>query len=306
MMSPRLQRAPADFLSRAYARGDWLAVLIKSTTSRRAMQRVRSVEHLARPGFLAWLRAENAARAHVYVSVNAVVPTQRTRTRQAIAAIRHVFLDVDNDLPGVLAAMRCRPSVPPPSWVIHSSPGRGHVLWTVRGFTPAAAEALQRHLAQQLGTDRAATACSQLTRLPGFLNYKYHPPARAWAERTEVDRVYTPADFPMPPASTTEWRPFRRHAAMRAPARVERARRYMVRVRPAVAGQRGDVHTFRVCCRLTRGFALDDEDALAVLDEWNQQCVPPWSASDLRAKVRHARRYGREPVGGLLGPHRRE
>jgi hypothetical protein len=25
---------------------------------------------------------------------------------------------------------------------------------------------------------------------------------------------------------------------------------------PAIAGQHGDVHTFRVCCRLARGFAL--------------------------------------------------
>jgi hypothetical protein len=142
MMSPRLQRAPADFLSRAYARGDWLAVLIKSAASGGATQRVRSVEHLARPGFLAWLRAENAARGNVYVSINTVVPGQRTRRRQAIAAVRHLFLDVDSDLARVLAAIRTRSSVPPPSWVIHSSPGRGHVLWRVQGFTASSAEAL--------------------------------------------------------------------------------------------------------------------------------------------------------------------
>ena len=32
---------------------------------------------------------------------------------------------------------------------------------------------------------------------------------------------------------------------------------------PAIAGHHGDLHTFRVCCRLARGFALDDDEALA-------------------------------------------
>jgi hypothetical protein len=41
-----------------------------------------------------------------------------------------------------------------------------HVLWRVRGFTPDPVERLQRHLAQALGTDLAATPCCQTTRLP--------------------------------------------------------------------------------------------------------------------------------------------
>ena len=42
----------------------------------------------------------------------------------------------------------------------------------------------------------------------------------------------------------------------------ERAKRYLTSVPPAIAGQHGDVHTFRVCCRLVRGFALDEDQAL--------------------------------------------
>ena len=57
------------------------------------------------------------------------------------------------------------------------------------------------------------------------------------------------------------------------PARVQRRSsgraRYLAAVPPAIAGQHGDVHTFRVCCRLVRGFALDDDEALAVLGGWN-------------------------------------
>ena len=85
---------------------------------------------------------------------------------------------------------------------------------------------------------------------------------------------------------------------------LERARRYVSAIPPAVAGNGGDAATFRVCCRLARGFALDDDDALDVLTDWNNACVPPWSQDELRAKLRGARLYGREPVGGLVGTHR--
>jgi hypothetical protein len=59
-----------------------------------------------------------------------------------------------------------------------------------------------------------------------------------------------------------------------------------------------------VCCRLVRGFALHDEQALLVLTEWNARCRPPWTDQDLRDKLRHARRHGREVIGGLLHDRR--
>ena len=83
-------------------------------------------------------------------------------------------------------------------------------------------------------------------------------------------------------------------------APLARAYDYLARVPRAIAGQHGDLHTFRVCCRIVRGFALADDDAVAVLRAWNARCEPPWSDAALRAKVRHARQYGREPVGGLI------
>jgi hypothetical protein len=81
---------------------------------------------------------------------------------------------------------------------------------------------------------------------------------------------------------------------------IARARRYLASVPPAVAGEHGDLHTFRVCCRLARGFALDDEQALCLLSEWNEWCQPPWTTAELAYKLRRAARYGREPIGGLL------
>jgi hypothetical protein len=189
--------------------------------------------------------------------------------------------------------------------VLQTSPNRVHILWRASGFTINAVEGLQTHLARELGTDRAATPCTQMTRLPVFVNYKRRPHV-VTVEYGDVIRRFTPAEFPSvtaatpPPVAVCR----RRHGALRVDPR-ERARRYLAALPPAIAGHHGDVHTFRVCCRLTRGFALSDDEALALLAAWNARCVPPWSARDLVDKVRRARRYGREPIGGLLeGPMR--
>ncbi len=65
----------------------------------------------------------------------------------------------------------------------------------------------------------------------------------------------------------------------------------------------GGLHTFKVCCRVVRGFALSNETALTVLRDWNLRCQPPWSEHELRDKINRARRYGREPIGSLCGGH---
>jgi P4 family phage/plasmid primase-like protien len=82
---------------------------------------------------------------------------------------------------------------------------------------------------------------------------------------------------------------------------LRRARAYLEATPPAIQGQGGDTHTFTVCCRLVRGFDLSDGDALDVLGDWNQRCVPPWSLIELLDKIEGARKYGEEPIGGRLG-----
>jgi putative DNA primase/helicase len=77
-----------------------------------------------------------------------------------------------------------------------------------------------------------------------------------------------------------------------------RAEAYVASVPPAIEGEGGDAHTFRLACKLTRGFGLSDTDAVAVLSTWNARCVPPWTDDELHEKIESARRYGSEPVGG--------
>lgn len=297
---PRVDRAaPLQFLRTAYDAEDWIAVFLKRYDTGEAVQRVGPTTLFQQAKMQAWLRLMNARHFNVYVSVNAVTPGRRTRTRDAIRAIRHVFVEVDHDGRGVLATINARRDLPTPSYVLHSSPDRVHVFWRATGFTKTAAEQLQKYLARELGADPAATPCSQTTRLPGFLNHKYAPPALVRAKYGRTTRVYTPADFPIPPAQAAT------ASTSITPARgahdvVERARRYLAALPAAVSGDHGDVTTFRACCRMVRGFLLSDAEALALLHEWNARCQPPWSERELLEKLRRARRYGREPLGGLL------
>ena len=292
--------APLRFLQTAYEPDDCVAVLVKSSQTGRTAQRVGTVTWLASPRVQAWLRAENAARAHVFLSVNAVRPDQRSRRREAIRSIRHVFVDADHDAAHVLAAVAARPDLPPPSYVLHSSPQRAHIFWRVTGFTVPDVEALQKQLAQELGTDPAATSASQTTRLPGFLNYKRSAPWLISIDYHDRDGVFTPTDFPQCIVRMT--RPARiGRSAPSGHTALHRARAYIAAMPPAVAGQHGDRQTFRAACCLVRGFALTDADALPLFMEWNARCQPPWSARELTAKLSHARQYGREPMAARLG-----
>lgn len=293
--------APVQFLETAFEPQDWVAIFLKSYERSGVSQRVGPVFWIKSERFQRWLRAMNCRKYSVFVSVNAVTPGRRSRTRDAIGAVRHVLLDADGDGSAVLSCVDARRDLPPPSYVMHTSPNHLHLFWRVTGFDRDLVERLQKQLARELGTDPAATPVTQNTRLPGFFSQKRAEPYLVTIEYRNVDVRYRPEDFPPVKVATTE--PLRIQGReprdLDLPV-IDRARRYLASVPPAISGQHGDLHTFRVCCRLTRGFALDLEEALHVLTGWNARCQPPWSEAELLDKLRRAARYGREPVGGLL------
>jgi hypothetical protein len=61
----------------------------------------------------------------------------------------------------------------------------------------------------------------------------------------------------------------------------ERARAYLSKVPPAVAGENGSGTTFKAACTLVLGFDLSPDDALPLLQEWNATCQPQWSEKEL-------------------------
>jgi hypothetical protein len=84
--------------------------------------------------------------------------------------------------------------VPPPNFVLDTSPGKHQVVWRVDGLDTTQAETLLRALASQYGGDPAATDISRLLRLPGFTNRKYN---EAFVVRVhhETDAQYHGQDF---------------------------------------------------------------------------------------------------------------
>jgi hypothetical protein len=294
-----------EFLRVAYEADDWLALFLKAGASDGAVQRVGPLSQFCKPRWQGWLHAMQASRFNVYVSVNAIAPRQRRRRRDAICTIRHVFIDADRNATGVLSAISARRDLPPPSYVLRTSPGRAHVMWRVAGFEREQVEGLQRRLARELATDSAATPCTQMTRLPGSWNLKYTPPYQVNVKYWDRQTRYQPLDFPRPvSAPRDQWRQrpsATTDASMHSePEVLSQACRYVAAVAPAVSGEHGDLRTFSLCCRLVRGFALADGDAFAVLEDWNARCQPPWTERELREKLRRARLYGREPVGGCI------
>ena len=87
--------APIRFLRTQFMPGDWVAILLKSHDTGGTAQRVGPVSLIASPKFQAWLRAENARRFSVFVSVNAIRPQRKARTREAIALAINLVVHVE-------------------------------------------------------------------------------------------------------------------------------------------------------------------------------------------------------------------
>ena len=92
-------------------------------------QRVGPVSWVQTDRFQRSLRAMNAGKYNVmFVRVNAIALGRRARTRDAIGAVRHVFLDADHDGLALLSRVEARRDLPIPSYVNLGESDRGRVL----------------------------------------------------------------------------------------------------------------------------------------------------------------------------------
>jgi hypothetical protein len=241
----------------------------------------------------------NEAGAGIFVCVNAT--DGRGRRAGNVTALRALFSDDDG---GGRRDLKL-----PPSFIVRSVRGP-QSYWLLRDGEPLKRfEAAQVHLAEALCTDRAVHDLPRVMRCPGFMHGK-GAPVLVTFEAGDLERRFSIDDvlaaFPLPERARAAAPPSRpvaaRHTVPGERATVvERARRYLSRVPPAIEGNGGDAHTLSAACRIVRGFDLADVDALTLLEEWNAGCAPPWSREELEIKIRNARRYGTEPIGGLLG-----
>jgi hypothetical protein len=133
------------------------------------------LETVIEPRYLGWLAQENAAGANIYVAANPLRSDSRRRTKECIASVRHLYLDLDNDGETRLSSLRASDAVPPPNAVLSTSRGKYQILWRVDGFTLEQQESALKLLAVTFGGDPACTDCNRVLRLPGFLNCQYDP-----------------------------------------------------------------------------------------------------------------------------------
>lgn len=183
-----------EYILRNFDRSDRIAVLVLNRERDTKVQRVVTAEALATERWQAWLRGENARGANVYISYNALRADTRNRTKADVAAIRHVYLDLDQDGERSLAAIRASKEIPQPNYVLSTSPGKYQVIWKVEGMSQYRAEGLQKRMVEAFGGDPAATDSTRVLRLPGFYNKKYQQDYRVEAREFST-ATYQLADF---------------------------------------------------------------------------------------------------------------
>jgi len=184
----------ANFLTHCFAPGETIALLLRRDVPAATIQRIVQLETVIEPRYLGWLAQENAAGANVYVAANPLRSDSRKRTKECIASVRHLYLDLDTDGEACLTSLRVSDAVPSPNAVLSTSLGKYQILWRVDGFTLEQQESALKLLAVTFGGDPACTDCNRVLRLPGFLNCKYYP-AHPVAVEYPGDSTWNAADF---------------------------------------------------------------------------------------------------------------
>lgn len=190
-----MSQIAASFLRRCFTPEEMIAVLLRRPDAAAPMQRVVRLEQALETRYMAWLSYENQhGRSNIYVAANPLRLGSRKRTKECIASVRHLYLDIDEDGDARLIALRASQLVPPPTSILSISPGKYQVLWRVEGFEFPQQEQTRKLLAIAFGVDPACTDCNRVLRVPGFLNRKYDPPYKVTVEYPD-DSIWTPDDF---------------------------------------------------------------------------------------------------------------
>src|SRR5450631_1884776 len=185
MPQPNAQNATAtaaDFLTRCFAPGESIALLLRRESPAATIQRIIQLETALAPRYLSWLAQENAAGANIYVAPNPLRSDSRRPTKECIGSIRHLNLDLDIDGENRFSSLRASDAVPPPNSVLSTSLGKYQILWRVGGFTLERQESALKLVAVTFGGDPACTDRNRVLRLSGFLNCKYDPAHPATVE----------------------------------------------------------------------------------------------------------------------------
>ncbi len=184
-----------DYIRTNFQSSDRLAILVRNRNRGETVQRITTSARIVEPAFQEWMHFKNEKEScDIYVGMNTLKPEARTRTKEDIQTIRHLYVDIDDDGPAALAKIQQSNLVPLPNYTVNTSPEKFQVVWRVENISPEQAEVLQRAMARKFGGDPAATDSTRVLRLPSFLNRKYDTEFQVQAEK-HTDRVYHLQDF---------------------------------------------------------------------------------------------------------------
>ena len=206
-----MNQIAANFLTRSFSSSETIALLLRREDAPRPQQRVITLEQVLAPRYMAWLAYENDRGANIYVSANPLRPGSRKRTKECIASVRHIYIDIDDDGDARLAALRASDRVPTPTAIVSTSTGKYQALWRVAGFDFEQQEQTLKLIAQAFGGDPACTDRNRVLRIPGFYNRKYSPAHRVTVEYP-ADATYGPADFRLEKSAGSSVLPLRGNA----------------------------------------------------------------------------------------------
>jgi hypothetical protein len=94
------------FLTQCFAPDEFIALLLRRENLVTVMQRVVLLERAVAPRYLGWLAHQNAAGANIYVAANPLRSGTCKRTKESVASVRHLYLDIDSDGEAKLAALK--------------------------------------------------------------------------------------------------------------------------------------------------------------------------------------------------------
>ncbi|MBB5061499.1 hypothetical protein HDF16_006235 [Granulicella aggregans] len=183
-----------DFLTRCFAPGDTIALLLRNESVAKTQQRIVPLERALAPRYQGWLAHENRNKTNIYVAANPLLPGSLKRTKECIASVRHLYIDIDVNGEARLAELRASNLVPEPNVIISTSAGKYQVLWRVENFDFYAQELTLKLLAMAFHGDISCTDCNRVLRIPGFKNCKYDPAQLVTVEYL-ADVTYQPDDF---------------------------------------------------------------------------------------------------------------
>jgi AAA domain/RepB DNA-primase from phage plasmid len=169
-----------DYLTAIFKPGDTLCFVgiahNKEKSKEQVVNEFVNYETALTPEYFQNLSEVNAS-ASIYTAMNtypaALIGSKTGRTQENVVDVRALQADVDYNGAATLDKIKSSASVPSPSIVVESSPGKYQGIWLVDGISKTEAKPVMQAIAQEFQTDAAVAEVARVMRVPGFVNRKY-------------------------------------------------------------------------------------------------------------------------------------